>query len=80
MAENRKNGMNIVDSIEKASIDATYYSGKLTEKRRKDAIRKGLDYYLRLRRGEFEPVNGKEVVVASKGIILDKAKNCIQFC
>ena len=76
VAENRKNGMNIVDSIEKASIDANYYSGKLTEKRRKDAIQKGLDYYLRLVRGEFNPVDGKEVVVASKGI-MDKAKNCI---
>ena len=76
VAENRKNGMNIVDSIEKASIDADYYAGKLTDKRRKDAIQKSLDYYLRLRRGEFEPVDGKEVVVAPKGI-LDKAKNCI---
>jgi hypothetical protein len=76
VAENRKNGMNIVDSIEKASIDADYYAGKLTTKRRNDAIQKSLDYYLKLRRGEFEPVNGKEVVVAPKGI-LDKAKNCI---
>ena len=64
--ENRKSGMKIVDSIEKASIDANYYAGKLTKKILRNAMKLGLDYYLRLSNGEFNPENGKEKYVLSK--------------
>lgn len=77
LVANRKSGMNIVDSINKASKDADYYNGKLTEKRLKEAIKKGLDYYLRSIRGEFDPVDGKEVFVLSKKL-LDSTKANIQ--
>lgn len=77
VAANRKNGMNIVDSINKASKDADYYNGKLTDKRLKEAFKKGLDYYCRLRKGEFEPKDGKEVYVLSKKL-LDSAHECIK--
>ena len=68
--------MKIVDSIEKASIDANYYSGKLSKKIIRNAIKLGLDYYLRLSRGEFEPTNGKEKYVLSKKLY-DSAQACI---
>lgn len=72
----RKQGFSIKESIDKASIEADYYSGKLTDKRIKDAITKGLDYYLKLSNGEFEPKDGKEVYVLSKKL-LDSAHRCI---
>ena len=74
--ENRKSGMKIVDSIEKASIDANYYAGKLTKKILRNAMKLGLDYYLRLSNGEFNPDNGKEKYVLSKKLY-DSAHACI---
>ena len=74
--ENRKSGMKIVDSIEKASIDANYYAGKLTKKILRNAMKLGLDYYLRLSNGEFNPENGKEKFVLSKKLY-DSAHACI---
>ena len=74
--ENRKSGMKIVDSIEKASIDANYYAGKLTKKILRNAMKLGLDYYLRLSNGEFNPENGKEKYVLSKKLY-DSAHACI---
>ena len=74
--ENRKSGMKIVDSIEKASIDANYYVGKLTKKVLRNAMKLGLDYYLRLSNGEFNPENGKEKFVLSKKLY-DSAHACI---
>ena len=74
--ENRKSGMKIVDSIEKASIDANYYAGKLTKKILRNAMKLGLDYYLRLSNGEFNPDNGKEKFVLSKKLY-DSAHACI---
>ena len=74
--ENRKSGMKIVDSIEKASIDANYYAGKLTKKIFRNAMKLGLDYYLRLSNGEFNPENGKEKYVLSKKLY-DSAHACI---
>lgn len=74
--ENRKSGMKIVDSIEKASIDANYYVGKLTKKILRNAMKLGLDYYLRLSNGEFNPENGKEKFVLSKKLY-DSAHACI---
>lgn len=74
---NRKAGMSINDSINKASLDADYYVGKLTNKRIKEAMVKGLDYYKRLSNGEFEPRNGKEIYVLSKRL-LDAAHACIR--
>ena len=74
--ENRKSGMKIVDSIEKASIDANYYAGKLTKKILRNAMKLGLDYYLRLSNGEFNPENGEEKFVLSKKLY-DSAHACI---
>lgn len=74
--ENRKSGMKIVDSIEKASIDANYYAGKLTKKILRNAMKLGLDYYLRLSNGEFNPENGKEKFVLSEKLY-DSAHSCI---
>ena len=74
--ENRKSGMKIVDSIEKASLDANYYAGKLTKKILRNAMKLGLDYYLRLSNGEFNPDNGKEKFVLSKKLY-DSAHACI---
>ena len=74
--ENSKSGMKIVDSIEKASIDANYYAGKLTKKILRNAMKLGLDYYLRLSNGEFNPENGKEKYVLSKKLY-DSAHACI---
>ena len=74
--ENRKSGMKIVDSIEKASVDANYYAGKLTKKILRNAMKLGLDYYLRLSNGEFNPENGKEKFVLSKKLY-DSAHACI---
>lgn len=74
--QNRKAGMNIADSLEKASKDADYYVGKFKGKIREKAIRSGLDYYCRLSKGEFEPVNGKEKYVLSKNLY-DAAQACI---
>lgn len=68
--------MKIVDSIEKASIDANYYAGKLTKKILRNAMKLGLDYYLRLSNGEFNPENGKEKFVLSKKLY-DSAHACI---
>ena len=68
--------MKIVDSIEKASIDANYYVGKLTKKVLRNAMKLGLDYYLRLSNGEFNPENGKEKYVLSKKLY-DSAHACI---
>ena len=75
--ENRKNGMKIADSIEKATKDADYYNGKFIGKIREKAIRSGLDYYCRLSNGEFEPKNGKEKYVLSKRLY-DSAQECIK--
>lgn len=75
--ENRKSGMKIVDSLEKASKDADYYSGKLSPKLLRTAMEKGLDYYIRLSNGEFDPHDGKEVYVLSKRL-LDSANDCIK--
>lgn len=74
--ENRKSGMKIADSIEKASIDAEYYVGKLTPKILKNVYEKGFDYYCRLRDGEFDSKDGKEIYVLSKKM-LDSARACI---
>lgn len=74
--ENRKKGLSINDSFEQASIDSDYYVGKLTPKIIKNAVIKGLDYYLRLKNGEFESHDGKECFVLSKKM-LDSANACI---
>jgi len=75
--QHRKEGKKIQESINLASIDADYYAGKLTPNLLRKAMQVGLDYYLRLQRGEFEPTNGKEVYVLSKRLY-DSAQACIQ--
>lgn len=74
--ENRHSGMNIADSIEKASKDADYYAGKLTPKILHNAYEKGFDYYKHLSNGDFQPKNGKQIYVLSKKM-LDSAHACI---
>lgn len=74
--ENRQSGMNIVDSINKASIDSDYYAHKFTNKIREKAIRTGLDYYLHILNGDFKSHDGKEVYVLSKKL-LDSAHACL---
>ena len=73
---NRKSGMNIADSINQASKDADYYKNKFGTKNLKKAIKNGLGYYCRLSNGDFDPVNGKEVIVLSKRM-LESTKQCI---
>ena len=59
----RKQGMKIYEALDKASVKANYYAGKFTEKRRKDAIKQGLEYYLKAIRGEFKD---SDIVVDKK--------------
>ncbi len=44
--ELRKQGYPIYGAIEEASVQANYYAGKLTDKKLKNAIQKGLSFYL----------------------------------
>ena len=41
-------GYEIVKKIKMASDDVDYYKGKLSKKRIQEAIKKGLDYYLKI--------------------------------
>lgn len=70
----RKKGYSIQKSINEASIKADYYVGKMTSNRIKDAINKGLDYYLRKLHGKFN--SDKEVIVLCKSQ-LDNCKSCL---
>lgn len=45
--ENRKKGLTLQESIDKASIDADYYSGKLSGTRLKTAIKQSLTFYIK---------------------------------
>lgn len=45
--ENRRSGMTISGSIEKASVDANYYSGKLSSIKLKSALKSALPFYLK---------------------------------
>lgn len=82
VSANRKKGMNIADSIARASKQADYYNGKLGEKILKKAIKSGLDYYLKLSKGEFDSIDGKDVFVLSKKMLetthacIDSVNNC----
>lgn len=61
----RRKGLTIYDALQQASAAADYYVGKLTPKRIRTAMEAGLDYYLRLARGEFKDPK-KEVRVLPK--------------
>lgn len=73
--EFRKAGNSISEALSLASEASDYYKGKLSANLRKKAISKGLDYYLRLMRGEFTHPT-KEVLVLSKNQ-LEVCKKCI---
>lgn len=69
------NDIKLVDAIEKASINANYYSGKLKSTRLKTAIKGSIGYYLdRLK--VVESIEGKTPLYLSEPIKL-KLNNCI---
>ena len=72
----RQQGMPFYEAIEKASIKADYYVGKLTPKLLRKIIVSGYDYYMKKLRGEFNVPN-KEVTVLPKRE-LNTAKECIK--
>lgn len=72
----RKKGLSIAKAVEEASLEADYYANKLSSARLKEAIKKGLDYYLKINEGVFDKKDGKEVYVLSKRL-LDSAHKCI---
>lgn len=59
----RSEGLSLQESIDKASESANYYSGKLSEKRLKTAIKSSLDFYLQ--RKEFIKDPNKEPLFLS---------------
>lgn len=71
----RKSGHTLEKSFELASRAADYYNGKLTKSILRKAIKQGLDYYLRLCKGEFHD-DTREVIVLPKAQ-LDVCKQCI---
>lgn len=62
----RKRGLPIATSISLASKKADYFVDSLNIKRIRNAIKLGLDYYLRKVNGEFNTQNGKEILVLPK--------------
>lgn len=72
---NRKKGMPIYKAIELASQQADYYQGSLTQKRIRNIIKTGLDYYLRKLNNEFIAFN-KEVIVLPQ-TQLETCKKCV---
>ena len=65
LAKYRKNPETRKSALLLASEEADYYQGKLTDKVKLNAYKKGKDYYRRLMRGDFtaENNNGKVVMV-----------------
>ena len=59
----RTEGLSIQDSVDKASKSANYYSGGLSEKRLKTAIKSSLDFYMK--RKDFKNTLDKEVLFLS---------------
>lgn len=76
--ELREKGMKLEDAMLQASVDVDYYAGKFKKGSAywTKAIQEGLDYYVRVRRGEFKHPT-KEVIVLPKKM-LQTAKNCIK--
>lgn len=54
VAEYRKRGEKGLEALKMASDDVDYYKGKLSKKRIQEAIKKGLDYYLKIMHGVFD--------------------------
>lgn len=67
--KNRQSGKSIIDSINQARIDADYYVNNFSNKILQNAVKKGLDYYIRLSKGEFQPKDNKEVFTLSKRLL-----------
>lgn len=72
----RKEGKPIYECISLASAKADYYSGKMSMNRFRSVVKDGLDYYLRLSRGEFTDPK-KEVRVLPKAQ-LESCKAALQ--
>ena len=72
----RKKGLPLYQAIEKASNEAEYYVGKLSSKILRNAMVQGLEYYLKLSRGDFN-VENKEVLVLPKKD-LTTVKSCMR--
>lgn len=68
----RQDGLTIEKSIQKASKVIGYYSGKMSEKRIKTAIKGGLSFYLK--RNKLE--NSDKIMYLSKSVA-DKYEKCI---
>lgn len=73
--ELRKKGYTIEKAVLEGSRQADYYNGKFTKKIFDKAVKAGLDYYMRLVRGEFKE-DGKEVIVLPKAQ-LEACKACL---
>jgi len=64
--KHRKLGLNLIDATLRASEDADYYKGKLSDKIIKTAIQKGLHYYKAMLNGLYDDEFGRSVVVLSE--------------
>ena len=75
----RKKGLSIIESMNRASVNADYYSGKLTPKIIKKAIAGGLDYYYKtVFEGLFEKdSDGKEILVLPRNTLIS-VEDCIK--
>lgn len=71
----RQQKLSILESIEKASVAANYYNNKMTPKLIRNAMEKGLDYYIKLTTGYFN--NTKETIVLSQRL-LDAYYECVK--
>ncbi len=73
--KHRKLGLNLIDSTLRASEDADYYKGKMSDKIIKTAIQKGLHYYKAVLNGLYDDEFGRTVIVLS-----EKQQNDVQSC
>ena len=74
--KHRKRGLNLIDSTLRASEDADYYKGKMSDKIIKTAIQKGLGYYKAMLNGLYDDEFGRNVIVLNKKQLED-CKSCI---
>lgn len=68
----RKNGLSIIEAMNRASITADYYSGKLTPKIIKKAIASGLDYYYQVVFNNLyeKDEKGRDIIVLPKNALI----------
>lgn len=63
----RNKGLTVRDSLDKASIDADYYSGKITSKRIETIVKESFSYYIQRLKAK-EIVEEKTPIYLSKGL------------